>query len=185
MISKEQFLEDATGIEAEQKYHGVYLHFHRYFQQVEEWDAHQLVLGMSMIYSWMPKILHIKCKDLNKVAIAVNQIKAGQELHPSTLTKMKSCFNNSLVGPSKFLHFLEPSRFAIWDSRVARYFLQRTPHHQLMGRMEHYFSYLDFCSSVANEEIYDPLHQKIQDQIDYPITKMRSIEYVMFLKGVK
>ena len=104
-----------------------------------------LIGGSSIIYSWMPTILHFsKDSDKNEKKVNTHLEKCIEALkfikkeiagdfvkllnNPEFYTKDKEChintltsfINNSIVGTSKFLHFSFPEHFPIWDSRVER-----------------------------------------------------------------
>lgn len=181
-VTKAAFLEDAKDIVVEEDYHKIYQHFLTHFQQVKVLDHHELVIGVSLVYSWMPTIPTIDFQDFDKVVLALERIRQGYVLTDLDLEMMKACINNSLVGTSKLLHFLCPDRFPIWDSRVARYFLGREPY-QLVNSFKHYKCYVNFCREVIQEPRYEEIHRGIQQQLSNDIGFMRSVEYVMFLLG--
>jgi hypothetical protein len=60
--------------------------------------------------------------------------------------------NNSMVGVSKLLHFINPERYAIWDRRVASY-PQRTYHWS--GA---YLDYLALCHTLVGDARFLPVH---------------------------
>jgi hypothetical protein len=49
----------------------------------------------------------------------------GEDITVDEFEIIKSFANNSVVGASKLLHFLFPTRNPIWDRRVARVFLSK------------------------------------------------------------
>ncbi len=90
------------------------------------------ILALS-VYGWMPTILdNMGYEDKNKtkkdatnwennVQKAIKKIIANHEKLDDCkyhFDKLKQFTNNSYVGLSKFLHFLLPEKFAIWDSNV-------------------------------------------------------------------
>src|SRR5690606_14666185 len=99
-----------------------YPYFLNYFRNIKEIELDNLIIGISFTYSWMPTIL----KSLNLVnsleAIKIlNEVKNGHFTSVEDLLILKQTINNSLVGTSKLLHFINPERYAIWDSRVFRF----------------------------------------------------------------
>jgi hypothetical protein len=89
-----------------------------------------------------------------------------------------------VVAASKILHFLAPARFPIWDSRVAKMWGRlpngpRAPEH-----------YLDFTTACHHFSTAQPGRQACnvfrrraaQAGYTYPMTDMRAIELILFLK---
>ncbi len=108
-----------------------YEKFIKHFKKLREKDEEEwLVIGSSIVYSWMPTILNIGGRDLKedknlhkikKDAIeGLNNISNNLDGKSSKkdLKKLKLFINNSVVGMSKFLHFSFPKKYPIWDSRV-------------------------------------------------------------------
>ena len=54
------------------------------------------------------------------IDLLLNKAKSGNLLNSEELEIVKKCVNNSLVGTSKLLHFINPSIYAIWDSKIFR-----------------------------------------------------------------
>ena len=137
-----------------------------------------LIGGSSIIYSWMPTILHFS-KDsdkdekkvnthLEKCIEALKFIKkeiAGDFVkllnNPAFYTKDKEChintltsfINNSIVGTSKFLHFSFPDHFPIWDSRVekaTRFDVKNptSPLNKSNHRTKKVDNYIAYCKAV-------------------------------------
>jgi len=137
-----------------------------------------LIGGSSIIYSWMPTILHFS-KDsdkdekkvnthLEKCIEALKFIKkeiAGDFVkllnNPEFYTKDKEChintltsfINNSIVGTSKFLHFSFPDHFPIWDSRVekaTRFDVKNptSPLNKSNHRTKKVDNYIAYCKAV-------------------------------------
>ena len=85
------------------------------------------ILALS-VYGWMPTILdnmgYKKEKATEWENVVQNAIKKIIDNHENLddckdhFDKLKQFTNNSYVGLSKFLHFLLPEKFAIWDSNV-------------------------------------------------------------------
>ena len=94
-----------------------------------DWDA--AVIGLHLVYGWMPtiprlsKIMRWEDKQKQQLLSCLNDARNGKVPDVHHLHTLKSFCNNSLVGGSKLLHFLNPERFPIWDSRVAKVFLQK------------------------------------------------------------
>lgn len=89
-----------------------------WFEHERIWDWASVIQGSLMVFGWMPTILEgrthrhlvITKEQASKVADALNA-KDVEGIR-------KDFINQSPVGTSKFLHFWQPSAFAIWDSNV-------------------------------------------------------------------
>lgn len=75
-------------------------------------------------YSWMPTIPTINSsliEDPNELLTQLHLLKQGDSSNLSTLFKqLIPVINNSLIGTSKVLHFINPSAVPIIDSNVLR-----------------------------------------------------------------
>ena len=79
-----------------------------------------------MVYGWMPTIIEFNT-DIEIDDQIFDMISKGS-MDPKLLNKLKSAVNNSIVGVSKLLHFLNPNDYAIWDSRVYKSITGKTAH---------------------------------------------------------
>jgi hypothetical protein len=89
--------------------------------------------------------------------------------------------NNSVVGTSKFLHFVAPEIFPIWDSRIAAVFGFRHDY-----QINNALNYRKYC---------DAIHDRLARPIDWPIllandetlsrktTNVRKLEFCLFARG--
>jgi len=169
-----------------------YPHFIKFFSEIKgNISEHDLIIGIHLIYGWMPTIFEFKNgkknrkKDENsdeldkdsikeniKNAITIlNGIKRGDQLTPENLEKLKLIFNNSLVGTSKLLHFIKPDKYAIWDSNVFAYlrrfdYIKNKMFKYGVDNIANYVTYLDIMSE---------LNKKTE-------RKYREIEFAMFTK---
>jgi len=137
-----------------------------------------LIGGSSIIYSWMPTILHFsKDSDKNEKKVNTHLEKCIEALkfikkeiagdfvkllnNPAFYTKDKEChintltsfINNSIVGTSKFLHFSFPDHFPIWDSRVekaTRFDVKNptSPLNKSNHRTKKVDNYIAYCKAV-------------------------------------
>ena len=115
----------------------------------------------------------------------MNDVKHGSRPKISDLETLKSCFNNSLVGSSKLLHFVNPEKFAIWNSRVYRYLYDKEPHSYRVENINSYLYYLSFCDSIINNSRINELQKIVEQKVGYKLTPMRAIELIFFYNGAK
>ncbi len=181
----EQFLYDAKNIEfSEATYYVSYPEFIEYFKGIEKLSRHNLIIGINFTYGWMPTILNFKSLELEKPLEILNNAKKGIVPDVNELSILKRTFNNSLVGSSKLLHFVNPEKFAILDSRVW-YYLTRSsiPNDEKISTA--YLEYLSYCEFLANQQEYNSIHESIERKIEQKMSKLRSVELVMYTKGEK
>lgn len=187
-IERLQSDEERITIDPKNSYLKSYPEFLTYFSKIEKLEKHNVIIGIGFTYSWMPTIFDYRStnidEDLNSVTEILNKIKQGYIPIKSDLDFLKRCFNNSLVGTSKLLHFINPKDFAIWDSRVYRYLTNTQPHSYRLENSSAYLEYLKFCKDMTEDERYDNIYKSILSKIGYDISKLRSIELIMFSNGL-
>jgi hypothetical protein len=127
----------------------------------------------------MPTVIQLNTKELKEVLISLNAVKAGDLISLGELERIKLCINNSMVGASKLLHFINPQVYAIWDSRIFRYLTGKKSQYGI-EKPENYLEYLRRLNEIANKDEYQKLHDKIQGKFLYEISPLRAIELLMF-----
>jgi hypothetical protein len=162
-----------------------YPEFLKYFRNLQEITKHHLVIGINFTYGWMPTICEINFCKINEVLVILNSAKQGQIPGENDLRVLKECINNSLVGVSKLLHFINPTKFAIWDSRVFRYLTHQEPHTYRLENFSSYLYYLEFCDFISKANDFEAIHDSLSKKIGYEMTHFRTIELIMFLNGKK
>ena len=127
----------------------------------------------------MPTIIHINTKEIDTVLTLLNAVKAGHRLGLEELEILKCCINNSMVGLSKLLHFINPENYAIWDSRIYRYIKGKKSQYGI-DKAENYNKYLREIRQISKHQDYPDLHLIIEKHFGYPLTSMRAIEILIF-----
>ena len=160
-----------------------YPYFLNYFQNLESINLENLVIGISFTYSWMPTILKaLNLKNTEEVLFILNEVKKGKLIDEQQLTTLKTTFNNSLVGTSKLLHFINPKQYAIWDSRVFRFLNNVEPHKYRLEKPRAYIEYLKLIEELKNEKAFTAFFDLIKQKVGYDITEYRALE-LAFFKG--
>ena len=166
-----------------------YPYFLSYFKNLQTINIENLIIGISFTYSWMPTILSINPKNevdtkelIEKSIEILNSVKNGQQINEEQLTTLKSAFNNSLVGTSKLLHFINPKQYAIWDSRVFKFLNNEEPHKYKLERPKTYIEYLDFIEKLKSEKAFNSFYELMKQKVGYEITEYRALE-LAFFKG--
>ena len=169
----------------EENYLLSYPYFLNYFQNLESINLENLVIGISFTYSWMPTILKaLNLKNTEEVLFILNEVKKGKLIDEQQLTTLKTTFNNSLVGTSKLLHFINPKQYAIWDSRVFRFLNNVEPHKYRLEKPRAYIEYLKLIEELKNEEPFTTFFELMKQKVGYDITEYRALE-LAFFKGTQ
>jgi hypothetical protein len=156
-----------------------YPEFLKYFDSINLIEKHHLVISSHFVYGWMPTIIHINTKEIDKVLTLLNSVKAGHILGLEELEILKHCINKSMVGLSKLLHFINPEDYAIWDSRIYRYIKGKKSQYGI-DKAENYSKYLSEIREISKHQSYPDLHLLIEKHFSYPLTSMRAIEILIF-----
>ncbi len=131
----------------------------------------------------MPTILNFKNTNYTECVDILNKSKQIEILEKKDLEALKSLINNSLVGTSKLLHFINPEKYAIWDSRVCK-FLSGTTHKYFIEKIDVFYNYIDYCKELTSFKDYDGIHNVyLVKSRNLKATKMKSIEQLMFLSS--
>lgn len=183
----DRLLKDAEKIviPEEEKYLTAYQDFIQYFKDINQITRHNTIIGISFTYSWMPTILDFRSDRIDEATRILNYAKRGNRPNLTDLDILKSCFNNSLVGSSKLLHFINPEKFAIWDSRVYRYLFNQEPYSYRVENKNTYLDYLFICDNIINSSSIDKIQNIVENKVGYKMTKMRAIESIFFYNGAK
>ena len=169
----------------EENYLLSYPYFLNYFQNLESINLENLVIGISFTYSWMPTILKaLNLKNTEEVLFILNEVKKGKLIDEQQLTTLKTTFNNSLVGTSKLLHFINPKQYAIWDSRVFRFLNDVEPHKYRLEKPRAYIEYLKLIEELKNEVPFTTFFELMKQKVGYDITEYRALE-LAFFKGTQ
>lgn len=159
-----------------------YKEFLTYFAGISTITKHNLVIGINFTYGWMPRIFQFRSNMFEEALAILNNAKKGVIPKSVQLRVLKELFDNSLVGTTKLLHFINPEVFAIWDGKVYRYLTGLEANGNRMVDYEAYFDYLNFCNIIVKDPAYDNVHQSIIRKIGYTVTKLRSVELIMYSK---
>ena len=161
-----------------------YPHFVRFFQDLKRITEHDVVVGTNMVYGWMPTALDWKARSFAEVAALLNRAKAGHGLSAQELKHVKGLVNNSVVGASKLLHFVNPRLYPIWDSRICRH-LEGRSHAYLVNSVDRYLAYLGLCDDIVRNPRFAKPHASIESKLGYAVSALRAIELVLFYASKK
>lgn len=158
-----------------------YRHFVAYFAGIQTITEHHLVIGANFTYGWMPTILEFKSGAFSAAASILNRAKANHRISARELRLLANLINNSVVGASKLLHFVNPHTYAIWDSNVYRYINGKSPQQYQVNNCDNYFAYLENLSDITRDPRFPPVHDSMNAKIGYTVSPYRATELVMFM----
>lgn len=159
-----------------------------FFDKIEiDWDS--LIVALHIVYGWMPTIPKLdKTFSLNETEKSIllkyvkdikNDTLLSDEMLP--LSIIKTFCNNSIVGGSKLLHFINPNSIPIWDRRVAKVFLIDGKQWNV-NNIDHFLLYKNTLNHWLLEDRLKERCLAIQSSV--PILKscsrMRIIEIFLF-----
>ncbi|WP_028123712.1 hypothetical protein [Epilithonimonas tenax] len=186
--SNKEIIEQLTKIannfdSSKENYLLSYPHFLNYFKNLQTINLENIIIGISFTYSWMPTILKsIQLEKTDEIISILNAVKNGQKINEEQLATLKRAFNNSLVGTSKLLHFINPKQYAIWDSRVFRFLNNEEPHKYKLEKPKTYIEYIKFIENLKNETTFEVFYKLMKQKVGYKITEYRALE-LAFFKG--
>jgi hypothetical protein len=180
-------LEKTSSVNQKDSYIISYPYLIAFFEEKEEIKAADLVCGAHMVYGWMPTILELYTGkgnlNLDQAAALLTGVKRGSVIADSDLKELSKLINNSLVGASKLLHFVSPSNFPIWDSKVFMFVFNTRPHTYRVNNIENYRKYIDTLSSLREDPRFESLHSSMNQKIGYQVSPYRALELVMYLNA--
>lgn len=184
-IPLDKFFRDGYSFEIQRKSDYLsYPEFLKYFNDLKTITRHNLTIGINFTYGWMPTIFDFRSDNFDEAINILNKAKTGSKPTVDNLTLLKGLLNNSLVGTTKLLHFINPNNFAIWDSRVYRYLTNQEPYDTRIGNCNTYIDYLAFCDYLTKQSEFESLQKIIESKIGYAMTAFRVAELVMYSNGM-
>lgn len=183
-IPFEKFLQDGFSFSPVNRADYIsYKEFVKYFADLKIITKHNLIIGINFTYGWMPTIFEFCSDNFDESLNILNRAKEGDIPMIEQLGILRNLFNNSLVGTSKLLHFINPEIFAIWDSRVYRYLTGKSAWDYRINDYADYLSYLKFCDYLTSHPEFEMVHSVICNLVGYSMTKFRTAELVMYSAG--
>ncbi len=212
-IKNANFLQSDTHKNESLSYFKSYFEFLEYFAKHKPYSEHEFIVGTNMAYGWMPTKFNIheypleenseKVSRIPKVLEIINKAQTeNSDLSKDDYEILASCINNSIVGASKLLHFINPNVYPIIDSNIIKYL--KNTHSIRVGvdykntRVQHYVEYKDICHVIIEHEkfngLFDGVKKMLAEKCDLneeqknalkDITKIRVLEFLFFELGKK
>lgn len=184
---KKQFIRDMCSIEVcrTDPLIRVYPYLLDFFRRRHPLERSDFVVAANMAYGWMPKMLTLKGTDEDwDIALDVlNRARSQRIIEQNDLRILRSCINESLVGASKILHFMNPQHHAIWDSKVYIYLTYKKPtygNYGTINNLDLFCQYHRICDEVAAWPGFQDGLVYVSTKMGYDISAMRAIDYVMW-----
>lgn len=185
-IEIDELLEMSSKIDStkEDSYLKTYPIFIQYFKVQKELTENDIIIGISLVYSWMPRILkNLNLDNIPKATEIFNKAKSGNQVNKEELKLLIKTFDNSLVGVSKLLHFINPNRYAIWDSKVYMSLFEKKPNQNSITDPAKYLEYLKWIDSIKQDPAFNQFYQNMKNLLGNNITEFRAVEYALFKKA--
>jgi hypothetical protein len=146
-----------------------------YFNENRPLNENTAITGISLAYSWMPTIPNNILLNDHIVDI-LNNAYTKQLLTIEDLQKLKSSINNSIVGTSKVLHFINPQLYPIWDSKIAAAF--SINNYNMINDVKNYMSYVKAIEDLSENNNLSTLIENYDEKF----TSCRNIDMALFSK---
>lgn len=178
-------LESEIFIPQDNSYILSYPYMLSYFSDKQTITPGDVVIGAHMVYGWMPTVLELdiaamKGTSLQEVATLLTAAK-NSDLNSEQLLALKGMVNNSIVGASKLLHFVAPSRYPIWDSRIYEFCHRKGGHAYQINSVDRFLTYHSALLALTNHPRFPAFHSSVNAKVGYPVSSMRALELMMFL----
>lgn len=149
-----------------------------------EEDFNNLQVCLILIYSWMGRGVLTSLPEARShyevVRNDLRRVRLQDGISLESLERVRDLVNGSTTGASKFLHFLAPDRFAIWDSNVEK---------GLGGtrRMISPSDYLVYLEWIRGQHISSASVGKVAERFALPMKtpELRVKELLLFIIGVQ
>lgn len=184
------------------KYFKSYFEFIKYFERIDSIDYHSFVIGSYFSYGWMPTVLKNfdKNDNIKSIITILNKIKSNIEIKDEEYLLLVKSINNSIVGVSKLLHFINPKQYPIFDSRIKNYFKQKglveniyktnyynknKPELKYTKDIQQYKLFKSLCLDIISSSKFNDIYDKsiIKLHLNNRLTKIRVLENLFFYFG--
>ena len=130
-----------------------------------------------MAYGWMPTILKKFSDSQPGIVGTATGCRSFEEASGLIQSLDDSPINNSWVGMSKVLHFMNPEFFPIWDSRVAKQFDLKITQ---VNKKNHFLEYLTFVAKHRNKDEVKKVEEAFVKEAGYSVSDVRACEFILF-----
>jgi hypothetical protein len=178
-------LNDVQSIDLE-----IYKSFVDFFKSTEVIDKKSMLIAMNFTYGWMPTMLKLPkgniANCIDTLINILNKAKSCVKIDNTEFQLLKSNFNNSVVGTSKLLHFINPDIYPILDSKILEYLTSNkysVLHH--INKVELYEKYMNFCNQMTSISGFMQFKSEVCKKLGVEVSSLRAIEIVMYYKQLR
>jgi hypothetical protein len=185
MNIKEKIINKSKTIKFESfdTYNYSYQEFVKFFES-NPIDEHNLIIGCYFTYGWMPTILKNFDDTLidHSIISKLNGVKRGEELDSKSLEILKKILNNSIIGVSKLLHFINPDLYPIWDRRVCTFICDKN-YFSFVNKTSNYKNYFAIVKKLLLDDEIKKMCIEVRSRLNAnKLSDVRVIELIMFEK---
>lgn len=173
----------------------------RYIKPEEELSEEKILALTHMVYGWMPQVLKINTEIGKEVIDILQKMKNIKKFDNDNkelfdyIKKLTPLTKNSVVGTSKLLHFLYPTIYPIYDSRVYHsirkmFEKKRCSQQKKYTRGDkdilNYIAFVKWVHRISKDkEIMQIIKKDVLDNkfADNKASKIRVIEVFLFAHG--
>lgn len=165
----------------ELSYLKAYSHIVNHFKAQAKFDEASITTAALLVYGWMPTIPVLNFSAVEKAWMALNRAKEteAERLQNEEIEAVMAFVNQSLVGTSKLLHFVNPEMYAIYDSRVVASAKAMHPLQKGASKVDHYVNYLNQLEAKKSE-LTAELVAQVKEKLQYEVSPLRILEMFYF-----
>jgi|26BtaG_2_1085354.scaffolds.fasta_scaffold03346_2 hypothetical protein len=142
-------------------------------------DIEKYVVGTNMVYGWMPTILNLDLSDKRQIERVLEKLNKKEKLSMKDFEILKRSINNSIVGMSKFLHFVDPYTYPILDRKIYK-FITGKEYATGIDQSITYVAYLNKMTGIIKDERFNSLYISVNSRLGKKLSPMRSLELILF-----
>jgi hypothetical protein len=166
----------------ENDYYNGYSALRNLFDKLDLGNELNVVAAAYAVYGWMPTIPRKEPRSAELVDFArhwKNSVEKKDALGQLRVRlDVTQAVNGSTVGTSKFLHFVAPEIFPIWDSNIALVF-------GMISKINDPITYIDYCDAVHHrlDDKTKPVVWPTELRERSDISEVRKIEFCLYAYG--
>ena len=130
-----------------------------------------------MAYGWMPTILKKFSDSEPDIVGSATKCRSFEEASELIQSLEDSPINNSWVGMSKVLHFINHQFFPIWDSRVAKHFDLKITQ---VNKKNNFLEYVTFVEENRKSDAVKRVQEAFVKEAGYSVSDVRACEFILF-----
>jgi hypothetical protein len=137
------------------------------------------IVGVALVYSWMPTMPRQECGRNFLAAREALLLCTKHNPEDEQIEAIRLFVGGSMVAASKFLHFCAPHRYPIWDRRVVRGGYDRAWRANVDNSTERYLEYLRDLKAL---DLPKMIKARVS-QIAHDSSDLRIKEFALFSLG--